>query len=261
LFTAGESDVSNFFIILSGSVFLTEAAASQPTEDSDTGGHRTAPAKGAEILGRTEKLKRLRSETGKTRPRKQSQSPVRKSKSDLQTVVVHEEFVATLGPGDSFGEEAILCFAESDRHVADAHDSFCAKDYRKRNYSATCGSGVVELLVVHEDALLASMLKYGVDEFRLRSSLSLDSLVCISPFGAQRCIPFPNLTSKILQRAKPATRTHLQSMCVERIISTAGIFMRKRPPSHQVIKMLANVTEYCEAENGDILYLQVFASS
>jgi len=87
-----------------------------------------------------------------------------------------EELIAELGPGDSFGEEAILSLAESDRTLAEANDVIRGLYHITRKYSSKRTSSTLEFLVVRDPRVPSTLLQYGVGEMRMRSLLTMDAL-------------------------------------------------------------------------------------
>jgi CRP-like cAMP-binding protein len=89
----------------------------------------------------------------------------------------------------------------------------------------------MEVLVVRNPAVLASMLQYDVGELRLRPSLALNAL-----------------------DKRPSLRSVEQQASVGRVIRSSGIFMVHRPPNEIVVDVLERHAEWLEMKDGEVLY-------
>ena len=237
LFAAGDRDVSTFYLILTGRVAL--ASSAQPTSQAAAGpsaeAAAEAPAKVKTREGRRPPAVKKMPNASRdllSAPAVKPISPDTRaegvcSPSDL----IRGEVVAELSPGDAFGEEAIFFLAEADREEAETLECPCALDYSERRYTATQISEVVELLMVRDRKLLATLLDGNHGELRLRSASANEAL-----------------------SQPPASRSHLQRQSIIRVLETAGIFMKHRLPSKHVLRVLSSCVEFSEAEEGRALY-------
>ena len=150
-FAAGEADVSTFYIVLAGRVALAcPAAAAQQSP---------VPAARKPALRSASSSVRLRGRGQSSRLRKTLSRPEASAESGTGWNKISEEVIAELGPGDSFGEEAIFSLGETDRDIAEATDTICALDYANRKYSAWRVSRDLEFLAVRDEEVLASLLQ------------------------------------------------------------------------------------------------------
>ena len=139
--------MSTFYIVLAGRVALAS-----PTSPS---AHKPA-------LRRADTASRLRDRGQSVSRTKSLARPDAPAASCAARAQVPEQVFAELGPGDSFGEEAIFALGESDRDVAAATDAVCALDFAARKYSAQRVSRDLEFLAVRDEEVLASLLQVHI---------------------------------------------------------------------------------------------------
>ena len=152
-FAAGEADVSTFYIVLAGRVALASPTATTEEQSQAPAAHKPA-------LKRAHTAARLRDQP--LRRSKTLGRPEATAASCPARAHVPEQVFAELGPGDSFGEEAIFALGEADREIAVATDTICALDYAARKYSAQRVTRDLEFLAVRDEEVLASLLQVRV---------------------------------------------------------------------------------------------------
>ncbi len=148
--------MSTFYIVLTGRVALASPTATNEEQAPVLAAHKPARR-------RAHSAARLRDRPlprGKTLGRLEAPAASRLAH-------VPEQVFAELGPGDSFGEEAIFALGEVDRDVAAATDTICALDYAARKYSAQRITRDLEFLAVRDEEVLASLLQVLIVRCRM----------------------------------------------------------------------------------------------